>query len=273
MDRFDHDHSAGEGDKAAKLSGRLFAAQGDAPERVQSADNLLDPRRVTGGEQLPMLVIFDFDGTLADTWPWFAEEIVRSAERFRYRSLTRSEVEQLRALGTREILKTLGIPQWRVYRLAAHMRRHAEAAAGGVQLFTGVPELIAALHEAGVTLAVASSNSEATVRQALGQRLAALVQFYACKAAVFGKAAKFRRLVRRAGVEPGRTIAVGDETRDVEAADIAGIRGVAVEWGYAEAALLRAFAPGRTVASVSELTDMLLKAAESRERCTNGSSG
>ena len=215
---------------------------------------------------LPMLVIFDFDGTLANTWPWFAEEIVRGAEPLRYRPVTRSEVEQLRALHAREIFKALGIPRWRVPWLAAHMRRRAEAAAGALQLFPGVPDLITTLHGAGVRLAVASSNSERTVRQVLGARLAALVQFYACKTSVFGKAAKFRRLVRRTGVAPGRTIAVGDETRDLEAAAAAGIRGVAVEWGYAEPALLRAYAPGRTAGSVSELIEMLLKAAEPANR-------
>ena len=84
-----------------------------------------------------------------------------------------------------------------------------------------------------------------------------MVDLYACNATVFGKAAKFKRIMGKAGIAPSETVAVGDETRDLEAARAAGIRGLAVEWGYAEAALLRAAAPGRTASLVSDLTDIL----------------
>jgi phosphoglycolate phosphatase len=203
------------------------------------------------------LVIFDFDGTLADTWPWFADEIVQGARHLGCRPVTRDEVEQFRSLRTREILKALEVPWWRLPMIAGHMRRRAGELADQLKLFDGVPEMIVALHQAGVRLAIASSNSEPTIQQVLGGDLARMVQHYACNAAVFGKAAIFRRIMRRFEASPADTVAVGDETRDLEAADKAGISGIGVGWGYADVQLLR-LSTHRIVTTVDELRRTLL---------------
>jgi phosphoglycolate phosphatase len=203
------------------------------------------------------IVIFDFDGTLADTWPWFAEELVQGARHLRWRPVTREELEQFRSLKTREILKALEVPWWRLPPIVRHMRRRAEELADQLTLFDGVPEMIVALHRAGVRLAIASSNSERAIRQVLGDDLAGMVQQYACNAAVFGKAAIFRRIMRRFQASPADTVAVGDETRDLEAAEKAGISAIGVGWGYADVRLLRC-STHRIVTTVDELRQTLL---------------
>jgi phosphoglycolate phosphatase len=99
------------------------------------------------------------------------------------------------------------------------------------------------LDRRGVKLAVVSSNSEATVRRVLGPELAGLISHYACGASAFGKAAKFRAVVKKAGVSPADVLCIGDETRDVEAARQAGLAAGSVTWGYATGAILAAQRP------------------------------
>ena len=70
-----------------------------------------------------------------------------------------------------------------------------------------------------------------------------LFSHFDCGASLFGKAAKFRRVVQRAGVKPSQAIAIGDEVRDIEAARAAGIACGAVTWGYAAPEALRALGP------------------------------
>lgn len=209
----------------------------------------------------PALAIFDFDGTLADTWDWMADELVEGAGPLGYKQTTRAELEKLRSLNTREVLKALHVPWWRVPRLAAHLRNRAIAKADKMRLFEGVPELLEALHRRGVLLAIISSNPDTVVRRVLGDALTRLIDRVDCGASVFGKSAKIKRMVRRTGIAKADVVAIGDETRDVEAAQAAGIRGVFVEWGYADPALLRDLAPGRTVASVDKLADFLMNGA------------
>jgi phosphoglycolate phosphatase len=203
------------------------------------------------------LVIFDFDGVLADSAPWFMGVLNEFAERHRFRKVTETEIEALRGCSTREIVKALGVSRWRLPFIAADMRRRVAAEAERIPLFAGVPGMLAALDAAGVGIAIVSSNSEANIRRILGREAAARVDVYDCGAGLFGKARRFRRTIRRAGVAPAEAIGVGDELRDIEAARAAGAAAGAVHWGYATAEGLLRGSPDLTFSRIDELAARL----------------
>ena len=118
--------------------------------------------------------------------------------------------------------------------------------------------MLRALSESGVRLALVSSDHEANARAQLGEANAALFSDFACGASLFGKPKKFRRVLKRAGVEPECTVAIGDEVRDIEAARSAGIACAAVTWGYAAPAALRAHAPDFVFDHMHEIAPALL---------------
>ena len=205
------------------------------------------------------LVIFDFDGTLADSWTIAVDELRGAATLFGLRQLTPEEVEELRGRTSRQVFDTLGVALWKIPRIAAHMRRRFEERASDITLFAGVPQMLHALADAGAVIGVVSSNSETTVATVLGPQTMRLVAHVECGSSLFGKSRRFLRLMNAVGAAPADTIAVGDESRDLDAAGAAGITGWAVEWGYARPALLQALAPGRTFATVAALTARLLE--------------
>ena len=102
--------------------------------------------------------------------------------------------------------------------------------------------MLRTLRNSGLMLALVSSDNEANARRQLGEA-ARLFSHFDCGASLFGKAAKFRRVVRRAGVAAAQAISIGDEVRDIEAARAAGIACGAVMWGYAAPDALRALGP------------------------------
>ncbi len=206
----------------------------------------------------PSLVIFDFDGTLADSAGWFARTLNGVARRYRFRETTRVDREAMRVKDAHAMLRCLGIARWKLPFIARHMRRLMARDIAEIRLFPGVSSMMEELDRAGISIAVLSSNAEANVRNVLGPALSARVDHFACGSALFGKAAKTRRLIRRCGVPRGAVLAVGDETRDAEAAERAGIAFAAVAWGYADAAALRARAPALMFATVEEITDALI---------------
>jgi phosphoglycolate phosphatase len=206
------------------------------------------------------LVIFDLDGTLVDSFPWFLRNLNDVADAFGFRRIAADEIEDLRHAGAREILKRLDVPLWKLPVIAAHMRRLKAAHAGAIALFPGADAMLRALKDAGVTLALVTSDNEANARRLLRDS-AALFADVDCGASIFGKAKKFRRVVTRAGLERRAAITVGDEARDIEAAREAGLACAAVTWGYAAPAALRAHKPDIVFERMEDIVAHLAPAA------------
>src|SRR5919107_141768 len=116
------------------------------------------------------LAIFDFDGTLADSFPWFLGVIDSVADRYDFKRIEGHEIEALRHKSAREIIAHLAVPRWRLPLIARHMRTLAARDPDAARLFEGVGRALERLTQAGLAVAVVSSNSEANVRRALGPR-------------------------------------------------------------------------------------------------------
>lgn len=200
------------------------------------------------------LAIFDLDGTLIDSFPWFLRTINDVADRFGFRRVRDEDVEVLRHASTREILSRLEVPVWKLPAIARYARRLKGEAAAEISLFAGAEAMLRALAGNGVQLALVTSDSEANARAKLGAS-AALFSHFDCAASVFGKPAKFRRVIRQASVVPQNVISIGDEVRDIEAARAVGIACGAVSWGYAAPAALQALAPDYMFAEMDEIAD------------------
>ena len=202
------------------------------------------------------LAIFDLDGTLADSFPWFLRTINDVADHFNFRRVKDEDIEELRHASSREILARLEVPLWKLPAIARHARRLKAEAAAEIPLFAGVEAMLRTLADNGVQLALVTSDSEANAREKLGAS-SALFAHFDCSASIFGKPAKFRRVIRRADASPERVIAIGDEVRDIEAARAVGIACGAVCWGYAAPKALRAHAPDHTFEQLDEIVRAL----------------
>jgi phosphoglycolate phosphatase len=137
------------------------------------------------------------------------------------------------------------------------MRRLKAEHIHGIALFPGTGAMLHALVDSGVHLALVSSDDEANARRQLGDD-AALFSWFDCGASLFGKTAKFRRALKRAGVSADQAIAIGDEVRDIEAARAAGIACGAVTWGYASPKVLRALGPDLVFERMADIAPALI---------------
>jgi phosphoglycolate phosphatase len=204
------------------------------------------------------LVIFDFDGTLADSFPWFCDSLDDVATRFGIRRTDAAEREALRHAGPREILRRLDVPLWKLPRIVRYMRARKLVAAPAIPLFDGTSALLDRLVAHGLRLAIVSSDSEASIRCTLGAPLARTIDFYECGASLFGKPAHLRRVLRRAQIPATQALYVGDETRDAEAAARVGLRFTGVSWGYAAPDAIARVNGVRIVATMDDLAATLL---------------
>jgi phosphoglycolate phosphatase len=205
------------------------------------------------------LVIFDFDGTLADSFPWFCRILNEVADRYHFRRTEPHEIDALRTMGARELMRHFGIPAWKMPFIANHMRKRKSRELGQTRLFDGVDRMLRDLTDAGIALALVTSNSAPNARVILGAENAGLIRTYECGVSMFGKASRFRKVLRRTGVPAADAICIGDEIRDLEAARKEGIAFGAVTWGYTMPATLIAHAPTTVFRSVGEIADRLAR--------------
>ena len=219
------------------------------------------PRVTTGTRPRFPVVLFDLDGTLADTIP-----LIVASYQHAFRSVLAEEVDEARARAWigRPLLGALleenpdhGHELDRVYR-----EWNLANTARLIRRYPGVLELLDDLDAAGVRTAVATSKRRETARLALhsvgiDQRLdvvAALEDTDRHKPTPD----PLHHAAAVLGVDPGDCVYVGDATVDVLAARAAGMASVAVSWGAGERAALVASGPDAVVDSVADLRAHLL---------------
>src|SRR5689334_14919340 len=123
------------------------------------------------------LVIFDLDGTLADSFPWFRCNLNAVAKRYRFRTVAEEDIEMLRHASTRDILDYLEVRWWKVPLIARHMRKLKTEHAASIPLFDGVETMLRTLAASGMRLALVSSDTEANAREKLGPSAALFSDF------------------------------------------------------------------------------------------------
>jgi phosphoglycolate phosphatase len=203
------------------------------------------------------LVIFDFDGTLADSFPWFLSVFDNVAEKYGFKRLDLSNIETLRGLDARQIMAQYQVPLWKIPFIAQHVHMLMERDSGSINLFPGISDALRRLAEQGAILALVTSNSQVNALRVLGPENAALFSHFECGASIFGKASRLRNVLSATKVSPDQAILIGDEIRDARAAAQASIAFGAVSWGFNRLDTLIANGASETFASVEELVPKL----------------
>jgi len=177
-------------------------------------------------------LIFDFDGTLADTLAFTinaASEINRSLYLL---SDEKIDFEKFRSTDTIEFFKDLEIPTYKLLFFLYKYQRKQSREIDKVQVFQGLPEVLKNLKKNGVGLGIATSNSTKNVKLFLKNNNLDMFDFIYSSIDYFHKNRIIERAIKKYGMEKENVIYVGDEIRDIKAAKEAGIKVASVTWGY-----------------------------------------
>jgi phosphoglycolate phosphatase len=189
------------------------------------------------------LVIFDFDGTLADSFPFFTSAFNRLAEQHGFKSVQPEMAPAFRHYSARKIMEWVGMPVWKLPFVGKSYISMMRENTAGIPLFDSVGEMLLDLWNKGVCLAIVSSNSYDNVSEVLGPENIRLFSHFECGMSMFGKAARINKVLKKSGISRSEAIYIGDQDTDVEAAHKARIAFGAVRWGYGSIESLRAQSP------------------------------
>lgn len=200
-------------------------------------------------------IIFDFDGTIADSFDYVADFM--AAEKG-IPELSANQRHDLGGMSMIGMARHLGFHWWQGPMLFLKGRRRMSQSIKTLSSFRGMPELIRKLHAEGHELFVLSNNSVRNVRLFLHKHKIHkyFLQIYG-GVGFFGKGPALRQLLKEQNLEIEHAVYVGDELRDVEAAQSIGLRTVAVSWGFASRQNLADARPTGLADNVDELMRIL----------------
>lgn len=200
-------------------------------------------------------IIFDFDGTIAYSFDYVADFLAREAG---LPELTSQQKDELRGLSMIAMARHLGHGWWRLPGLFFRGRREMGRVIKKVAPIEGIEQVIKKIHGEGHTLFIVSSNSVANVHAFLHAKKlhTYFLEIYGSIGS-FSKAPALRRLLKENQLETKDAIYIGDELRDVEAAQSLGLRVVAVTWGFARPADIEELKPTAVANDSEELIRIL----------------
>jgi phosphoglycolate phosphatase len=207
-------------------------------------------------------VVFDWDGTLADSTGLIARSIQAACRDIGEPVPDDTTARYVIGLGLADMLRhiTPGLAPGRHRELTERYRHHYLGADASIPLFDGVPQMLDELDAAGCLLGIATGKSRAGLARALDQHGFGH-RFVATRCADEGfpkpNPDMLLRLMDRVGADPRETLMVGDTTHDVELARNAGVAAVAVSYGAHPAAGLAKLEPLALVHSAAELRQWL----------------
>ncbi len=204
----------------------------------------------------PTHLVFDFDGTLADSFASSVAIFQRIGPALGLKPLP--DPEQARSMPTKQLLREVGVNFWKLRRVVKAYQAAAAEEAHELKLFPDWPAVLRELHVRGIALGILSSNREDVIRTCLrANGVEDLFAFVVGYPKLFGKAKALRRIMKSRGLDRAALVYVGDETRDIEAAHKAKVRVVAVHWGFQDPAILKEAKPTHAVESPRELLALL----------------
>lgn len=204
------------------------------------------------------VIIFDFDGTIADTVDALVSIANCLAKEFGYVSITQEELTLLKNLSSREIIKYSGISVFKIPFLVKKVKSQLKSKIKELKPISGIKEALIALDTEGHRLGIVTSNSHDNVIDFLKvNELDNLFEFICSGVTIFGKTTILNNVLKQKQIKPQEVIYVGDETRDIEASRKANIKVVGVTWGFNSQEVLSKQNPNFLIHHPSQLLDVI----------------
>ncbi|HHF0524152.1 TPA: HAD hydrolase-like protein [Legionella anisa] len=188
-----------------------------------------------------MHLLFDFDGTLVDSYDYVIEATNLLAEQFNYKKIKEHEVEYLRNLSSRELINFLGVSFYKIPSLIRQIRHLLHDKMANMKPVAHILSILEIFYKSGYPLGILTSNSIDNVLMWLEMhQVHHFFNFIHDESNCFSKRHLLKKTLRKYKIDKSKVFYIGDETRDIEAAKRNNIQSIAVTWGYnSEKSLLK----------------------------------
>ena len=202
-------------------------------------------------------ILFDFDGTIADSIPWILKEINNHAVEYGFQPIPSKEFSTMRSSTLAELVKQFNISLFKLPFFIATMRREVKKDINKMGLCAGIKELLLKLKKRGLRMGVVSSSPRENIEAFLLRHDLNMFEFIHSELNIFGKSAALEGVMREYNMKKEETIYVGDEIRDIEACKAIGLDIISVTWGFNDEMGLRKHGATHVVDSPDAILKLL----------------
>lgn len=198
-------------------------------------------------------IIFDFDGTIADTLPKILELYNKYAEDFNLVKISVREAEQLRGKTAFEIIRFFGIAVIKIPFIANKIRSKLNNSITSIRTFPEIKKVIQVIKKSGFRLGILSTNSKENVEKFLEFNGVNIFDFVHSEKDLLGKSRMLGKIIAKQKLIKNETIYIGDEVRDIDACRDNGIKIISVTWGFNTKEILQKNNPDYMVEKPQEI--------------------
>jgi phosphoglycolate phosphatase len=202
-------------------------------------------------------ILFDFDGTLADSKDVFISTWNQLADKYKFKKIHHQDLDALRKLSIKERAKQLNFPLYKIPLVVPEVYRLYKKSIKDIILFDGVKLLLDELENRGYQIVIISSNSEGNIKEFLRENAVDSVKEVLCSSKIFGKDQVIKKFLQTNKLKGSEVIYIGDECRDIIACKKVPVKIIWVGWGYDSAELVTPEKPDYMVHMPEEILNIL----------------
>lgn len=202
-------------------------------------------------------LIFDFDGTIADTHHYIIAISNRIANEFGYAQILPEEIVSLKDKTAIDVIKHLKVPLLKIPAIIARAKKEFENDIADLKPFEGLDNALATLKDTGTQIGILSSNAMNNIQTFLTNHNLDIFDFINSTTNIWGKHICLKKVMQENDLKPNNIIYIGDEMRDIEAAKKLGVKVAAVTWGYNSAKALEDSKPDYLLNSPQDLLGLV----------------
>ncbi len=205
-------------------------------------------------------IIFDFDGTIADTLPFTFKKIIEIAKKHKIKQENHI-VKKIRTLSPKDLFAEFKISWfkipfilWDVHQAQKQLYLQIDK----IKIFPGVKSILAQLKKRKLRLLIYSSNLKKNIEKFLEkEKIKEYFDGIYVGKNLLGKDKDLLEILKKEGLKKEEVLYVADEIRDVLACHKAGIKMVGVGWGMAGDKGLRKYKVDYLIKRPKDLLKML----------------
>lgn len=177
-------------------------------------------------------IIFDFDGTLADTHKHSVDIFNSFAEEFGYKTIPWEDIDTYKNMSIPKLIRKLHVPVLKIPTLMSRGRRKYNQLVPFMQLIPQVRDALLNLRQQDVRLGILSSNSKENILLFLENNDLMIFDFIYSTSRLTSKNSALMKLLAEEKLNKEDIVYVGDEIRDILAAHKINVAIAAVAWGF-----------------------------------------